>query len=169
MPDLYPLLLLPEFHARPWGARDLAPIYDKKVDGSEDPIGEAWLTGDACRIANGPLAGRTLAEVARESGAALTGSAAPVADRFPLLIKFLFPREKLSVQVHPDDAGARAIGEACGKTECWYVLAAEPGAQVALGLKSGVEHQEVAAAIQETRLEPLLNWINVKPGEMIYV
>src|SRR4051812_28986048 len=117
MSDLYPLLLLPEFHARPWGARDLAPIYDKRVEASENPIGEAWLTGDACRIANGPLCGRTLADLAKESGVALTGSAAPVPDRFPLLIKFLFPREKLSVQVHPDDAGARALGQACGKTE----------------------------------------------------
>ena len=52
MPELYPLLLLPEFHARPWGARDLAPIYDMKVEaggteGGAEPIGEAWLTGDA--------------------------------------------------------------------------------------------------------------------------
>src|SRR3954468_14410255 len=169
MPDLYPLLLLPEFHARPWGARDLAPIYDKKVESSEDPIGEAWLTGDACRIANGPLAGRTLAEVARESGAALTGSAAPVADRFPLLIKFLFPREKLSVQVHPDDDGARALGQPCGKTECWYVLAAEPGAQVGLGLKPGVTRDELKRAIAENRAEALLNWLPVTAGEMIYV
>src|SRR5438105_12362708 len=117
MPELYPLLLLPEFHARPWGARDLAPIYDKRVTDDEgEPIGEAWLTGDACRIANGPLRGRSLADLAKDSGAGLTGTAAPVADRFPLLIKFLFPREKLSVQVHPDDDGARRIGQACGKT-----------------------------------------------------
>src|SRR3954469_1217147 len=169
MPDLYPLLLLPEFHARPWGTRDLAPIYDKKVDATEDPIGEAWLTGDACRIANGPLAGRTLAEVARESGAALTGTAAPVADHFPLLIKFLFPREKLSVQVHPDDAGAHALGQPCGKTECWYVLAAEPGAQVGLGLKPGVTRDELKHAIAEKRAEALLNWLPVHAAEMIYV
>src|SRR3954462_4300123 len=166
MPDLYPLLLLPEFHARPWGARDLAPIYDKKVEASEDAIGEAWLTGDACRIANGPLAGRTLAEVARESGAALTGTAAPVADRFPLLIKFLFPREKLSVQVHPDDAGAQAVGEPCGKTECWYVLSAEPGAQIGLGMKPGTTREALKAAIEQSRAEGLLNWIDLNPGEM---
>lgn len=169
MPELYPLLLLPEFHARPWGARDLAPIYDRKIDAAEPPIGEAWLTGDACRVANGPLAGRTLADLARESGAALTGSAAPVADRFPLLIKFLFPREKLSVQVHPDDAGARALGQACGKTECWYVLAAEPGAQVGLGLKPGTTRDELKRAIAENRAEALLNWLPVAAGEMIYV
>jgi mannose-6-phosphate isomerase len=168
MPELYPLLLLPEFHARPWGAHDLAPIYDKKEDDG-DPIGEAWLTGDACRIANGPLRGRTLAELAKESGAALTGSAAPVPDRFPLLIKFLFPRAKLSVQVHPDDEGARRIGEACGKTECWYVLAAEPGAQVGLGLKPGTTKDALRRAIAENRAEALLNWLPVHAGDMIYV
>jgi mannose-6-phosphate isomerase len=169
MADLYPLLLLPEFHERPWGARDLAPIYNQKVEASGQPIGEAWLTGDASRVANGPLSGRTLGELAKEWGAALTGSAAPVPDRFPLLIKFLFPREKLSVQVHPDDEGAKRIGQACGKTECWYVLAAEPGAQVGLGLRPGTTRDQVKRAIAETRAEALLNWIDVHPGEMIYV
>jgi mannose-6-phosphate isomerase len=167
MPELYPLLLLPEFHERPWGARDLAPIYDKQAEGA--PIGEAWLTGDACRVANGPLRGRTLGELAKELGQELTGSAAPAPDRFPLLIKFLFPREKLSVQVHPDDEGAKRLGQACGKTECWYVLAAEPGAQVGLGLKRGTTRDELRRAIAETRAEALLNWIDVHAGDMIYV
>jgi mannose-6-phosphate isomerase len=169
MPDLYPLLLLPEFYERPWGARDLAPIYDKKVEAGGQPIGEAWLTGDACSVANGPLRGRKLGELAKEFGAALGGSAAPLADCFPLLIKFLFPREKLSVQVHPDDEGAKRIGQACGKTECWYVLAAESGAQVGLGLKPGTTRDALKKAIAETRAEGLLNWIAVHAGEMIYV
>ena len=169
MPELYPLLLLPEFHARPWGARDLAPIYDKRVEEVGEPIGEAWLTGDACRVANGPLRGQTLADLSKVFGAALTGSASPVPDRFPLLIKFLFPREKLSVQVHPDDEGARRIGQACGKTECWYVLAAEPGAQVGLGLKPGTTKEDLRRAIAEKRAEALLNWLDVHAGEMIYV
>lgn len=167
MPELYPLLLLPEFHERPWGARDLAPIYDKKAEGG--PIGEAWLTGDACKVANGPLRGRTLGELAKEHGAGLTGAKAPDPQCFPLLIKFLFPREKLSVQVHPDDEGARRIGQSCGKTECWYVLAAEPGAQVGLGLKPGVTRDELRRAIAERRAESLLNWIDLEAGDMIYV
>jgi mannose-6-phosphate isomerase len=174
MPEIYPLLLLPEFRERIWGTRDLSLLYPHKSarrpEGKfEEPIGEVWLTGDGCRVANGSLAGQTLAEVTKRFGADFLGEAVADPTRFPLLLKFLFPKEKLSVQVHPDDAGARAIGEPCGKTECWYVLAAEPGAQVALGLKPGVKHEEVAAAIQETRLEPLMNWINVAPGEMIYV
>ena len=174
MPELYPLLLLPEFRERVWGARDLSLLYPHKSarrpDGKfEDPIGEVWLTGDDCRVANGPLAGQSLADVTARFGQQFLGEAVSDTTRFPLLMKFLFPKEKLSVQVHPDDEGARAIGQPCGKTECWYVLAAEPGAQIALGLKPGVTREEVAAGIQETRLEPLLNWMDVRPGEMIYV
>ncbi len=167
MPDLYPFLMRPQFYERPWGARDLAPIYDKKADAN--PIGEVWLTGEACTIANGALAGTTLAEAAKQFGVGLVGEAAPRSDRFPLLIKFLFPREKLSVQVHPDDAMARRLGEANGKTECWYVLAAEPGAQVGLGVKPGTTREEMERAVAETRAEHLLNWIDVRPGELIYV
>src|SRR3954453_4541944 len=169
MRSLYPLLLKPEFHTRPWGARDLAPIYDRHVDPAEQPIGEAWLTGDDCIVANGEFTGRKLGDLCREFGGTLVGSAAPNKERFPLLIKFLFPREKLSVQVHPDDEGAKALGQPCGKTECWYVLAAEPGAQVGLGLKPGVTREQLKRAIGEKRAEALLNWLPVHAGEMIYV
>lgn len=167
MPDLYPLLLQPQFHERVWGARDLAPIYSRQVTG--DPIGEAWLTGDDCRVANGPLAGRTLAELSREFGADLLGEAISNKSRFPLLIKFLFPQDKLSVQVHPDDDAAAAVGQPCGKTECWYVLKAEPGAQIGLGLNPGTSKADVERAIREVRMEQLLNWIDVRAGDMVYV
>jgi len=73
------------------------------------------------------------------------------------------------VQVHPDDDGAKSVGESCGKTECWYVLKADPGAQVGLGLKPGTTRTEVEKAIRETRMEHLLNWIDLQAGDMIYV
>jgi mannose-6-phosphate isomerase len=157
----------PEFVERPWGARNLAPVYPEHR--CDKPVGEVWLTGDGNRVANGPLAGRTLGELCREYGRALVGESARETERFPLLIKFLFPREKLSVQVHPDDEAARRVGQACGKTECWYVLEAGPGAQVALGLKPGVTREQLARAIQEVRAEELLNWVDIYAGEMIYV
>jgi mannose-6-phosphate isomerase len=160
MPGLFPLLLRPEFHERVWGARSLAPYYAREV--SNDPIGEVWLTGENCVVVNGPLAGRSLSHLSKELGGAGL-------QRFPLLIKFLFPKDKLSVQVHPDDEGAARLGQACGKTECWYILQAEPGAQIGLGLKPGVTRTEVRRAIDEVRLEPLLNWIDVHEGDMIYV
>ncbi|MGH9502452.1 MAG: type I phosphomannose isomerase catalytic subunit [Terriglobales bacterium] len=157
----------PAFDPRPWGALDLSPIYPNHK--FEEKIGEAWLTGDNCKVANGPFSGRTLSELSVEYGRELVGDAAADANRFPLLLKFLFPHEKLSVQVHPDDEAARRVGQPWGKTECWYVAHARPGAQIGLGLKSGVTREEFEGSINEQRAEDLLNWINVYPGEMIYV
>jgi len=158
--------MTPLFDPRPWGTHDLSPIYAKTF---EEKIGESWLTGDHCRVQNGPLAGRSLEDLAAEYGRELVGTAPADEARFPLLAKFLFPHEKLSVQVHPDDDDARAIGQPCGKTECWYVAHAEPGAELALGLKRGVTRAEFQKSIEENRAEELLNWIKVTAGDMIYV
>jgi mannose-6-phosphate isomerase len=167
MTELYPLLMSPAFDPRPWGSQDLSPIYPNHP--FEEKIGEAWLTGDDCKVANGPLRGRSLAELSLQFGSKLTGSAPRDANRFPLLVKFLFPHEKLSVQVHPDDEAARRVGQPWGKTECWYVAHAKPGAQIALGLKLGTSVAQFEQAIGENRAEELLNWINIYSGEMIYV
>jgi len=167
MADLYPLLMSPIFDPRPWGTTDLSPIYPNHR--FEEKIGESWLTGDNGKVANGPLRGKSLAELSTEYGRALVGEAANDSTRFPLLTKFLFPHEKLSVQVHPDDEGARRAGLPCGKTECWYVAQAKPGARIGLGLKPGVSRVQFEQAIHEQRAEESLNWINVFPGEMIYV
>ncbi len=94
MSDLYPLLMSPAFDPRPWGTLDLSPIYPGHR--FEEKIGEAWLTGDDCRVANGPLRGKTLSELATQYGRDLVGEAARDANRFPLLVKFLFPNDKLS-------------------------------------------------------------------------
>jgi len=167
MSELYPFLMQPAFDPRPWGTQDLSPIYPNHR--FEEKIGESWLTGDACKVSNGPLSGKTLAELSSQYSRELVGEAAPDANRFPLLLKFLFPHEKLSVQVHPDDEGARRIGQPCGKTECWYIAHAKPGSQIALGLKPGVTRAQFEVAIHEQRAEELLNWINIYAGEMIYV
>jgi mannose-6-phosphate isomerase len=167
MSQLYPFLMQPAFDPRPWGTQDLSPVYPNHR--FEEKIGEAWLTGDACKVANGPWAGRSLHELSSLFGRELVGETASGDNRFPLLLKFLFPHDKLSVQVHPDDQMARSLGEPWGKTECWYVAHARPGAQIALGLKPGVTRQEFEQSIHSRRAEELLNWINVFPGEMIYV
>jgi len=117
-------------------------------------VGEAWLTGAQCLVETGALTGQTLAQAAAE---------------FPLLVKLLFPSEKLSVQVHPDDAMARELGQPRGKTECWYVLEAKAGAAIALGLREGVTAEAVRAAIEAGTLEELLEWVPVTAGEMIFV
>ena len=167
MSDLYPLVMSPVFDPRPWGTQDLSPIYPNHR--FEEKIGESWLTGDHCKVANGPLKGKSLAELAGQYGRELVGEAAKDANRFPLLVKFLFPHEKLSVQVHPDDDAARTVGQPWGKTECWYVVHAQPGAQIALGLKTGTTKSQFEESVHQNRAEELLNWINIFPGEMIYV
>jgi mannose-6-phosphate isomerase len=167
MSQLYPFLMSPAFDPRPWGTLDLSAIYPNHK--FNERIGEAWLTGDNCLVANGPLAKRSLRDLSKEFGSELVGTAAPDPRRFPLLLKFLFPEEKLSVQVHPDDATAQRFGEPWGKTECWYVAHAKPGSQIALDLKPGVTLAQFEQAIHDKRAEELLNWINVYQGEMIYV
>jgi mannose-6-phosphate isomerase len=167
MTQLYPLLMSPAFDPRPWGTLDLSAIYPNHK--FNEKIGEAWLTGDNCVVANGPLAKRSLSDLSKEFGSELVGTAARDPQRFPLLLKFLFPEKKLSVQVHPDDATAQRFGEPWGKSECWYVAHAKPGSQVALGLKQGVTRAQFEQSIHEKRAEELLNWINIYQGEMIYV
>jgi len=159
--------MLPGFDPRPWGTTDLSPIYPNHK--FNEKIGEAWLSGDDCKVANGPLAGKTLAQLGEQYQRELVGEAARDPRRFPLLLKFLFPHEKLSVQVHPDDEQALRVGQPWGKTECWYVAHAKPGSQIGLGLKPGVTAQQLEEAIHQNRAEELLNWINVYAGEMIYV
>jgi len=167
MGNLYPLLMLPGFDPRPWGTHDLSPIYPNHK--FEMKIGEAWLSGDDCKVANGMLAGKTLSQLSEEYERELVGDAARDPRRFPLLLKFLFPHEKLSVQVHPDDAQALRVGQPWGKTECWYIAHAKPGAQIALGLKPGTTAKQLEEAIHQKRAEEVLNWVNVFAGDMIYV
>jgi mannose-6-phosphate isomerase len=167
MQDLYPLLMLPGFDPRPWGTEDLSPIYPNHK--FTQKIGEAWLSGDECKIANGPLTGKTLAQLSEQYERELVGDAARDPKRFPLLLKFLFPHEKLSVQVHPDDQQALRVGQPWGKTECWYVAHAKPGSQIGLGLKPGVTAAQLETAIHENRAEEALNWVDVYAGDMIYV
>jgi len=154
--NVAPFRLKPWFSERVWGKRDLRPWYADT--GTAELVGEAWLTGPQCVVETGPFAGRSLTSVAAELGG-----------EFPLLVKLLFPAEKLSVQVHPDDVQAKALGETRGKTECWYVLQAEPGAAVALGLKDGTDAAMVRAAIAGGTMEDLLEWVPVSVGDMLFV
>lgn len=167
MQTLPPFRLGPYFRTRVWGFQDLAPWFDYKTDG--EPIGEVWLTGEECRAETGPLAAQSLKQISAEQGERLLGSRYGDGKEFPLLVKMLFPKEKLSVQVHPDDAMAWRYGAPRGKTECWYALDAEPGAAVALGLKPGSTAKEIRTAIDNATLEDLMLWVPVHRGDMIFV
>jgi mannose-6-phosphate isomerase len=166
METVPPFRLAPYFRTRPWGFQDLNPWYNYKAEG--EPIGEVWLTGEMCTADTGDLQGMSLAEITRQHRMTLLGPSLAGQD-FPLLVKLLFPKEKLSVQVHPDDALAQHYGEPRGKTECWYALDAKPGARVALGVKPGVTLDQVRVGVADHTLESLLTLVPVEKGDMVFV
>jgi mannose-6-phosphate isomerase len=166
MSTITPFRVAPYFRTRPWGFQDLRPWFGYQTSG--EPIGEVWLTGEMCIAETGPYAGHSLKSITSEHLRELLGDAAP-AGEFPLLVKMLFPKEKLSVQVHPDDALAQQYGFPRGKTECWYALDAAEGASVALGLVPGTTPEQIRAAIEDATLEKYLKWLPVHKGDMIFV
>ncbi len=87
----------------------------------------------------------------------------------PLLLKFIFTSEKLSVQVHPGDDYARRHENSAGKTECWYVMAAEPGAQLAVGLRREMTPEEIRESVRAQTIEQELNWLVMRPGDFVFV
>jgi len=156
------VVLRPWLSERIWGCTELPAFLEQPKPGH--PVGEAWLTSVACVVEGqeGVTLGDITRERTKEFGAERPGE-------FPLLMKLLFPREWLSVQVHPNDAEAQAIGQPRGKNECWYVLSAEPDAKLALGFREAITPEEVERAIHEGTLESKLNYVPVKAGDMVYV
>ena len=159
-----PVSLRPIFSERIWGVETLPKWYPQPEAGK--PVGEAWLTAETCVVDAGEFAGVSLAAMTRRFPRAFAGGDSA---EFPLLVKTLFPREKLSVQVHPNDAQAGALGLGRGKTECWYVLSAEPGAELALGFRGEISNEEIKTAIANGTLEEKLNYLKVKAGDMVFV
>ncbi|MDP9337975.1 MAG: class I mannose-6-phosphate isomerase [Acidobacteriota bacterium] len=157
---------------RIWGARSLAPIYPDQSNLPE-PIGEAWLTGPLSEIAEGPFQG-TLNSAWTKMPAQWRGSdfaAPPAASDFPLLVKFIFPTDQLSIQVHPNDAYAaehEAPGSR-GKTEMWHAISADPGATLLLGLAPQVDPKQFEAAIENGGLENFFKRLPVSAGDTFYV
>jgi mannose-6-phosphate isomerase len=166
-----PFRIEPVFFERLWGARSLAPFFPEMHD-LQSPIGEAWLTGLDCRIANGPFAGQRLGQAWGEMTVGWRGKEFEGEPDFPLLLKFIFPTDKLSIQVHPDDAYAAAHEQAAGgrgKTEMWHVVSAEPGARLLAGLKSGVTKERFVAALTDHALEDLFQSHEVHAGDTFFL
>jgi mannose-6-phosphate isomerase len=169
--DLRPARLEPIFSPRPWGARSLAPLFPEKSNLGE-PLGEAWLTGSDCVFANGPFQSKKLADVWPTLPSAWTGTKVDHAQAFPLLVKFIFAEEKLSVQVHPDDAYAQKYEAAAGgrgKTEMWYTVKARPEAEILAGLNSGVTRESFTKAIADGTAEDSLLHVPMSAGDAIFI
>lgn len=151
--------------------RTLAPLFPEKTN-LQEPIGEVWLTGVDCKIATGPFAGITLGEAWKEMPAEWRGMRFTEPSDFPILIKFIFPNDKLSIQVHPDDAYAATHEKAAGgrgKTEMWHILSAERDAQVLVGLKPGVTKESFVKALDDHTLEDLFQHHTVHVGDTFLV
>lgn len=165
---------MPILKERIWGGQTLLSKYGRKLP--SDSIGESWDV--AChqngisQVANGFLKGKSLKDIMREYGQDLMGSLFRDENntKFPLLIKLLDALDVLSVQVHPDDeyAFTHENGE-LGKTEMWYIVDAKPGARLVYGIKSGTSPEDFAMAIKEASLEDYLYYIQVEPGDVLYI
>jgi mannose-6-phosphate isomerase len=168
---LSPARLEPVFSPRPWGSLSLAPHFPEQ-SGLAEPIGEAWMTGNDSRFANGPFAGQTLRNAWRAMPRQWAGTASDCKRDFPLLIKFLFTEAKLSVQVHPGDEQAAQFEPELGgrgKTEMWYMLRAQTGAEVMVGLKPDITADEFRRCIDNSTAEDCLTRIPVQAGDAIFV
>lgn len=169
-PFYQPLRMAPVFSERPWGGRRLASELGKALP-AEVPIGESWELSDhpngRSRVEGGAFDGQLLGDVLRAHPAEMIGRArAP--ERYPLLVKFLDCREDLSIQVHPDDERARARGDR-GKTECWYVMEADPGAEVIFGLRPGVTIERLRAAAADRSIAECVARRPVERGSFLFV
>jgi mannose-6-phosphate isomerase len=168
---LCPAPLEPDFRPRPWGSHSLAPHFPNMSHLAE-PIGEAWMTGNGCRFASGPFAGLSLGEVWPEIPPEWRGTEIAGGRDFPLLVKFIFPQDKLSVQVHPDDAYAARYEQeqgGRGKTEMWYTVEARPGAEVFAGLKPNVTREDFRSAIAQGTAESCLQPVRLETGDGVFV
>jgi mannose-6-phosphate isomerase len=145
-----------------WELFDFPP---RVVDPSPD-----WVSS---RIANGPLAGKTLHQSIREFGPDLLGDVPLVgegdAGQFPVLVKFLDAREDLSVQVHPDQAYCRTHADAYLKSEAWYVMENDPGARLLKGLRPGVTREQFRESLEKGTVEQLIHAIPASSGQCIYL
>ena len=166
-----PFRIEPVFSERLWGSRSLAPLFPEMHD-LQPLIGEAWLTGVDCRIASGPFTGQTLGQAWKEMTIGWRGAKFEGEADFPLLLKFIFPADKLSIQVHPDDAYAAAHEAAAGgrgKTEMWYVVSAEPGARLLAGLKPGATKEKFLSALADHSLEDLFQSHEAHAGDTFFI
>lgn len=165
------LSLYPTLKETIWGGTTLIDEYGFETDG--DNAAEAWLL--SCHkdgpsfVIDGKYKGKTLSEVIDAEGRDVLGTNNKDCVDFPVLIKIIDARDKLSVQVHPDDAYAREYENENGKTEAWYVLGCEEGASLIFGVNHNMTREEFAAAIENGTLLDDVNVVRVKPGDVVFI
>lgn len=169
MTDIYPLLMKPSFRSglsTPWGGHALKEKFGKETP--EEITGESLeisaLSGHESQVINGEYRGKSLGEIFDLWGEKLTGKKGKC---FPLMLKLLDAQQRLSVQVHPDDAYAMLHEGKTGKSEAWYILDAEPGARLVYGIDTGGE--SLRDIVESGKLEEHLHWVEARPGDVFYI
>ena len=171
---MYPLKFKPILKTIVWGGEKIAPY--KEIKTGQNHIGESWelsgVHGNESVVADGPLAGRSIADLVKEYKGELIGKHVyeNTGDEFPLLIKFIDALTDLSIQVHPDDElAARRHNGSKGKTEMWYVVDAEPGAHLLAGLTEHITPEEYAAKVADGSITDVLARHEVHPGDVFFL
>lgn len=167
-----PLRFRPMPMVKVWGGHRLGAFVGEALE-ADGPVGEVWqlVDRDGCSsvVACGTYAGRTLSGLMLSERESLLGASRPSEDgHFPILVKYIDAAQPLSVQVHPDPAAAATLGGE-SKDECWYVVGAEPGSQVYLGLAPGVDAKTFAAEVARHHVVGLLQAFTVRAGQFISV
>lgn len=175
---LYPIKFKPRIKERIWGGHAILERKGKAAArlAKDKLYGESWdlssVKGDISVVANGMLKGNNLEEIIEVYMGELVGenNFERYGLEFPLLIKYLDCNDKLSVQVHPDDALAEERHNSFGKTEAWYIADCKEGAAIYLGFKDlNITREEYISAVSESRLEELLNRVEVKKGDVFFI
>jgi mannose-6-phosphate isomerase len=172
--SLYPFKFAPIYKNKIWGGNKINQLLGKS-DAPLTHCGESWeisaLPDDFSQVINGFLSENTLDELIEVYMGDLVGEHVfeNFGTNFPLLIKFIDAGENLSVQVHPDEKGAAQIQNAHAKTELWYVMDADPGAGLYVGFQEGVEKSLYLNKLEEGRIDELLRFFPVKPGDVFFI
>lgn len=170
---LYPFKFRPIYKKRAWGGDKIGEIYYHGVP--KGNIGEAWLLSgledDLTEVSNGFLEENCVNELTEVYMGEMVGDKVydKYGEEFPLLIKIIDAKERLSVQVHPGDELAAKRHNAYGKSELWYVMEAEKDAVLYLGFKKGTTKEKYLTALEKGEIESLLNTVKVKSGDIYYI
>ena len=171
--QLYPLKFKPILKERLWGGTKLKDVLGKPNE--SDITGESWelsgVKGDISIVSNGPFSGTSLQEIIDKWPEDLLGKG--VVERFgkefPILIKFIDAKQDLSIQLHPNDALAKERHNSFGKTEMWYVMDADKGANLIVGFNKEVTKEEYSESLKKDTLLDLLNYESVKEGDTFFI
>ncbi|KQC29629.1 type I phosphomannose isomerase catalytic subunit [Flagellimonas eckloniae] len=173
MNELYPLKFDPIMHYRLWGGTKLKDLFGKPS--TTDTAAESWelsaVKDNVSIVSNGSLAGTSLQQLLNDNAKALLGVSVVerFGEEFPILIKFIDAKKDLSIQLHPNDELAKSRHNSFGKTEMWYIMDTDPGANLIIGFNKDVTKEEYTESLENDTLLDLLNYVPVTEGDTFFI